>query len=297
MTSFINSLQLTLKNGSTLIKLLYLNIGLFLVLKLGSVIFLLFEINTGPWMNYIEMPASWYTLWHQPWSAFTYMFLHIDIFHLLFNMLCLYWFGKLFLNFFSQKQLVGLYLIGGLGGALLYFGAYNVFPYFSNSSQPSYLLGASASIMAIILAVATTSPNYSIRLFLIGTIRMKYLAGITLLVSMLSMTGENAGGEFAHLGGALMGFLYAYFLTKGTDLSTPINRVFDWFVTIFKSRPNVRVRKSRPKNSVKSDAEYNQIKVQQSAELDKIVDKIKQSGYDSLTAKEKKRLFEQGKSL
>jgi membrane associated rhomboid family serine protease len=153
-------------------------------------------------LTYIEMPAAWNTLWHRPWSIITYMFLHLDLFHVLFNMLCLYWFGKLFLNFFSQKQLVGLYLLGGLGGALLYFVAYNSFPYFASQVNQSYLLGASASIMAIILAVATKSPNYTIRLLLIGDIRMKYFAGITVLISVLSVAGENAGGEFAHLGGA-----------------------------------------------------------------------------------------------
>jgi len=296
MNAFLNSLRLPLKNGSTLIKLLYVNVGLFVILKLGYVICLLLGINTSSWLTYIEMPSSWQMLWHQPWSLLTYMFLHMEFFHIFFNMLCLYWFGKLFLNFFSQKQLVGLYLLGGFGGALLYFAAYNVFPYFSDKVDQSYLLGASASIMAIILAVATTSPNYSIRLFLIGDIRMKYFAGITVLISMLSMAGDNAGGEFAHLGGALVGFLYTYFLNRGTDLSKPINQFIDWLVTIFRSKPHFQIKKSKKIRPVKSDAEYNQSKVKKEADLDKILDKIKRSGYETLTAKEKQRLFDQSQS-
>jgi len=297
MNAFINSLKGTLKNGSSLTKLLYLNVGVFVVLKLSLVILLLFNVDTSNWMTYVEMPAAWNTLWHRPWSIITYMFLHLDLFHVLFNMLCLYWFGKLFLNFFSQKQLVGLYLLGGLGGALLYFVAYNSFPYFASQVNQSYLLGASASIMAIILAVATKSPNYTIRLLLIGDIRMKYFAGITVLISVLSVAGENAGGEFAHLGGALVGFLYVYLLNKGTDLTAPLNRMIDWFVNLFKHQPNMRVTKSSKRKTTKSDADYNQAKAKKDAELDKILDKIKRSGYDSLTAAEKQRLFEQSQSL
>ena len=151
--------------------------------------------------------------------------------------------------------------------------------------------------MAIILAVATKSPNYTIRLLLIGDIRMKYFAGITVLISVLSVAGENAGGEFAHLGGALIGFLYVYLLNKGTDLTSPLNRMIDWFVNLFKHQPSMRVTKSSKRKSAKSDADYNQAKAKKDAELDKILDKIKRSGYDSLTAAEKQRLFEQSQSL
>ena len=151
--------------------------------------------------------------------------------------------------------------------------------------------------MAIILAVATKSPNYTIRLLLIGDIRMKYFAGITVLISVLSVAGENAGGEFAHLGGALIGFLYVYLLNKGTDLTSPLNRMIDWFVNLFKHQPSMRVTKSSKRKTTKSDADYNQAKVKKDAELDKILDKIKRSGYDSLTASDKQRLFEQSQSL
>ncbi|HQB68513.1 MAG TPA: rhomboid family intramembrane serine protease [Paludibacteraceae bacterium] len=243
------------------------------------------------------MPASWKTLLYRPWSIITYMFLHFNLFHLFFNMLCLYWFGKLFLNFFSQKQLVGLYILGGMGGALLYLLAYNSFPYFASIVNSSYLLGASASIMAIIVALATTSPNYTIRLMLIGDIHMKYFAGITVLISVLSVTGSNAGGEFAHLGGALVGFLYAYFMKKGTDLTSPINRIIDWFINLQKYRAEIRITKSFQPKTTKTDAEYNQTRAQQEKEIDSILDKIKQSGYDSLTASEKQRLFDRSQSL
>lgn len=285
-----DKLEARFRSGTALARLILLNVGVWMAVKLASFALTLFAIDGQGWLGYLEMPAAWDTLLRRPWTVLTYMFLHTDFFHLFFNMLCLYWFGQLFLGHFSQKQLVGVYVLGGLAGALAYFGAYSLFPYFADKISGSYLLGASASIMAIILAIAVAEPNYPIRLFLIGEIRMKYVAAITVLVSVFGITGGNAGGELAHLGGALMGFLYARMWRKGHDLAWPINKLLDLCANLLR-RPKDRRRKADFRRQPKTDAEYNQAKVRDEAEIDRILDKIKRSGYQSLTESERETLF------
>lgn len=285
-----DNLQSRFRNGTTLVRLIFLNVGIWLTVKLVGFVLTLLAIDGQGWLGYLEMPAACDTLLHRPWTVLTYMFLHTEFFHLFFNMLCLYWFGQLFLGYFSQKQLVGVYILGGLAGALAYFGAYNLLPYFAGKVGGSYLLGASASIMGIILAIAVAEPNYPIRLFLIGEIRMKYVAAITVLISVFGVTGGNAGGELAHLGGALMGFLYARMWRKGHDLAWPINRLFDLCANLF-GRRRSKPRKAKFGQRPKTDAEYNQTKVRDDAEIDRILDKIKRSGYQSLTERERETLF------
>ncbi|MDY4851136.1 MAG: rhomboid family intramembrane serine protease [Paludibacteraceae bacterium] len=283
----IASLKNGYRSGSLLTHLIYWNVGIWLAVKLIDAVLVLFAIPGDVWLHYLEMPSDVQTWLHQPWTMFTYMFLHRDLFHLFFNMLCLYWFGRLFLDEMSPKQLVGLYIWGGLAGAAFYLGMYNLLPFIAGHT---YLLGASASIMAIIVAVAVWRPNYSIRLLLIGEIRLKYIAIVTVAVSVLGVTGSNAGGELAHLGGALMGALYAWLWRKGHDLSAPITAIINWFSNLRRHR-YTRQRKSTFKQRPKSDAEYNQEKAHNEAEIDRILDKIKRSGYQSLSDDERAALF------
>ncbi len=285
-----DTLQARFRNGTTLVRLIFLNVGVWLAVKLAELVLTLLGLEAHAWLGYVEMPAACDTLLHRPWTVLTYMFLHTEFFHLFFNMLCLYWFGQLFLGYFSQKQLVGVYILGGLGGALAYLGAYNLLPYFAGRIGGSYLLGASASIMGIILAIAVAEPNYPIRLFLIGEIRMKYVAAITVLISVFGVTGGNAGGELAHLGGALVGFLYARLWRQGHDLAWPINKLLDGCANLF-GRSKIKRRKPKFRSQPKTDAEYNQAKVRNDAEIDRILDKIKRSGYQSLTDRERETLF------
>ncbi len=286
--------RLRARNASALVWLLVLNVGIWLAVKIFGVGFSLFGIEEYNWLKYLEMPASW-TVWlQQPWTLLTYMFLHYEFFHLFFNMLCLYWFGRMFLDRFTQKQLVGLYILGGIAGAAAYMGAYHLFPVFSTKIFGSYLLGASASIMAIILAITITEPNYSIRLFLIGDIKLKYIGIVTVVLILLSVNGENAGGEWAHLGGVAMGILYAWAWKKGVDLALIINKPIDLVVTLFR-KPKKKNKRADFRRQPKTDAEYNQSKASDEAEIDRILDKIKRSGYQSLTEKEREFLFKQKK--
>lgn len=277
------------QHDSMLKNLLYINIAIFVVVQLVILTLRLFNVTADYVIRYAELPSSIGILWQQPWTLITYMFLHVDFWHLLFNMLCLYWFGQLYLLYFSQKQLFSLYLIGGWTGAFFYIVAYNIFPYFDLVKYHSFLLGASASIMAIIVAVATHVPNFEVPLWLLGRIKLKYIAIFAVTISVLGISSNNAGGEFAHLGGALVGFLFAKRFHAGKDITKWLNQFIDMIMTLFKPKPKkFKITQSRPK----PDAYYNKKTFDQEKEMDRILEKIKRSGYDSLSADEKKTLFD-----
>jgi membrane associated rhomboid family serine protease len=245
-------------------------------------------------VSYLAMPANLTELLHKAWTPLTYMFLHEGLFHFFFNMMTLFWFGKIFLLYFSEKQLVGLYIIGGLFGAFFYAAAFNLFPYFEPVLHQSILLGASASIMAIILASAVQAPNMELQLMLLGNVKLKYIAVFFVLTSFFGITSDNGGGQLAHLGGALAGYLFIVSLQQGRDLTSLINRILDSLFSLFGPRKlKVRPNPNRQRTTV-SDADFNANKARNMQEIDKILDKIKSSGYESLSAAEKKRLFEQG---
>jgi hypothetical protein len=206
------------------------------------------------------------------------MFMHAGILHILFNMLWLYWMGQIFEEYLGNKRTIGLYIMGGLAGALAYLLCLNLIPAFTNSNAAvgSTIVGASASVMAIVVATATLLPNYTISLILFGPVKLKWLVLVILAIDFLGIVGPNAGGEIAHLGGALLGFIYVKQLQKGHDWIGGISG-------IFRSRSKLKVA---AKNTSKNSAEYPR-----QDEIDRILDKISQSGYDSLSKQEKEILF------
>lgn len=319
MATIINDLKETFRRGEIHIRLIFINTAVFLAFAVLQIVLTLFNVNVGQWLQWLEMPASMSQFLVQPWSIITYMFLHAGVMHLLFNMLWLYWFGQLFLFFFSTKHLRGLYLFGGICGALLYLLAYNVFPYLTPYADYTFMLGASASVLAIVAAVAYREPDYRVNLFLLGSLPLKYFALVVIGLDLLFITSDNAGGHIAHLGGALGGLLFAYLLNKGTDLTRYINQVIDFCQHPAALKPKMR----KPKMKVnyggrarqQADAEPKQAdakakqpfdaepKQQEKAEepkpadaskqdrINEIREKIKQSGYQGLTEEEKKELF------
>lgn len=291
MESIFTNLKNTFRTGNILAKLIYINVGLFILIRLMGVIFLLFNIPGILFLQYLQMPSSPELLLYRPWTVITYMFTHFDFLHILFNMLWLYWFGGLFLNFFSERQLGGLYLLGGIAGAVLFMLAYNVFPYFQTVASSSYLMGASASVMAIVFAVSFYRKDLEINLFLIGRVKLIYLALFTFVIDLLAITSDNAGGHIAHIGGALFGIWFAMRIQKGKDLTAPMNRLLDWVVNLGKRKPKMKVTYKR----AETDYEYNARKNRESADLDAILDKLKRSGYESLSGDEKRQLFDASK--
>ncbi|WP_099464391.1 rhomboid family intramembrane serine protease [Parabacteroides provencensis] len=291
MDGIFTNLKRTFQSGNILAKLIYINIGLFVVIRLASVLFMLFNIGNTSFLQYLQMPSSPELLLYRPWTIITYMFTHFDFLHILFNMLWLYWFGGLFLNFFSERQLGGLYVLGGIAGAIFFMIAYNIFPYFQTVAATSYLMGASASVMAIVFAVSFYRKDLEINLLLIGRVRLIYLAIFTLVIDFMAITSDNAGGHIAHIGGALFGIWFASRIRVGKDLTAPMNRVIDWVVNLGKPKPKMHVTYKRSE----TDYEYNARKHQESVDIDAILDKLKRSGYESLSADEKRKLFDASK--
>ena len=296
MGGFLTDLKNGFNRGSISLQFIYINAGVFVVTTLVSVFLMLFNMGGASWMEYLELPAYIPQLLSRPWTLFTYMFLHNGALHLLFNMLWLYWFGQLFLSFFSARHFRGLYLLGGLCGGLFYLLAYNVFPYFTPYIYGSYLLGASASVLAVVVATAVREPEYRVNFMFIGAVRLKYVALFMVVTDLLFVTSGNGGGHIAHLGGALAGWWFAWSLRKGTDVTKWINVVFDWFTGGFRVKLNPKKPKMKVNRGGRTeDYDYNARKKRQSEEIDRILDKLKQSGYSSLTNEEKKRLFDASK--
>ena len=296
MGNFISDLKNGFKRGSISLQFIYINVGVFVVTTLVSVFLMLFNLSNAGLFQVLELPAYVPNFLVQPWSLFTYMFLHADALHLLFNMLWLYWFGQLFLSIYSARHLRGLYILGGLCGGLLYMLAFNVFPYFQNHIYGSWLLGASASVLAIVVATAVREPEYRVNFMFVGAVRLKYVALFMVITDLLFMTSGNGGGHIAHLGGALAGWWFAASLRKGHDVTKWINNVFDWVNGGFRFKIPARKPKMKAtKGGKNADYDYNAQKKHQSEEIDRILDKLKKSGYSSLTTEEKKRLFDASK--
>ena len=298
MATIITDLRDTFRRGSIYIQLIFINVAVFVAAKLAGVALQLFNADgTLSLFSWLELPASPVRFIMQPWSLLTYMFMHEGLLHILFNMLWLYWFGAIFLNMFSAKHLRGLYVLGGICGGVLYIVAYNVFPYFRPYIDHSFMLGASAAVLAIVAAAAYREPNYPIRLFLLGTLRLKYVALIVIGMDLLLITSDNAGGHIAHLGGALAGLLFAAELGKGRDLTAWINRAIDGTAALFARKPRKPKMKVHYSNSStrQKDYDYNARKKAQSDEIDRILDKLRKTGYEGLSDEEKKSLFDASK--
>lgn len=291
MDGIFTNLKERFRSGGILTQLIYINIGVFIIVRLTIIALQLFNADENLVMDYLQLPAFPYFLLHKPWTIITYMFTHYSFLHILFNMLWLYWFGKIFLFYFNGRQLGGLYIIGGIAGALLFILSYNIFPYFEDNVIFSSLVGASASVMAIVFAISFYQKDYAIDLLFFGRIKLLYLALFTIAIDMLTITSGNAGGHIAHIGGALTGIGFASLIKNGKDITNSINKVIDVIVNLGKKRPKMKVTYKRPE----TDYEYNTRKQQETETIDRILDKLKHSGYESLSSEEKKRLFDASK--
>lgn len=302
MAHIVNDIIQRFRRENIVGKYIYITVAIYLAIALSSVVATLF--NSISLVDEIvacfELPANLKQLLYRPWSLVTYMFLHANFMHILWNMLALYVFGKIFLEFYSTRHFIGVYFLGGITGGLFFVIAYNIFPYFENILNSSYLVGASASILAVVTATAVRSPNYTVNLFLIGAVRLSKLAIVTVLLSFLFLfSSGNAGGNFAHIGGAVAGWLFAYMLGKGRDVTSLITLVNDFVVNAWhkiSSRPNkpkMKVKHNMGKHHV--DYEYNSRCKENEDEMNRILEKIKKGGYSSLTDEEKKFLFDVSK--
>ncbi len=294
LDEFKNAFQ---RHNNAHIQLIIINVIVFAVM---GVLMVISEI--GGFLSFYEVvhnqfaiPARIETFITHPWTLITYAFAHAGIWHILSNMLALYWFGRLFVEYLGSDKLIAVYFLGAVAGGLLYLLAFNTVPYFVNQSNAVTIsmVGASAAVNAIIVAAATLLPEYTFFLLLLGPVKIKYIAAVTVFLSFLGTVGGNAGGNIAHLGGALMGFVYIKQLQSGVNWGGWITATIDWFKNLFTAKPKVKItyrnketpspKKSSTKSSVSQD------------EIDVILDKISDGGYESLTKDEKEKLFNASK--
>jgi len=276
------------RRDNALNQLLLINSLVFVALVLfGAVMFVSTgSSNQGLVLEWIAVPSEPMRLLTRPWTLLTYSFTHVGFFHILFNLLNLYWFGALVREYLGDRKLVSIYVLGALAGVLLYMLAFNLLPVFQG--QPAILYGASASVVAIIVAAATLLPDYTFSIILIGPVKIKYIAAVVVLVSVASLDKGNAGGEIAHLGGALLGFLYIKQLQAGRDLGTPVQAIGDWVGALLSGRPRLRVTH---RGGAAPTAKKSAMPKPEQNDIDTILDKISRSGYESLSKDEKQKLF------
>jgi membrane associated rhomboid family serine protease len=294
--ALLDDIKFQFRTGNILMQLIYVNSGIFLAMMVIRVVLHLF----GQGGIYMEMerllavPASPMALLLRPWTLITHMFVHQGFFHVLFNMVWLYFGGQIFLTFLDSKKLLSTYVLGALGGAALFMLAFNLFPVYVGMAGSAYALGASAGVLAILVAAATMAPDFVVRLILIGPVRLKYIAMVAVALDVIFIPDGNAGGHFGHLGGAAFGFFYALQLKRGNDLTIDILRPWFWLKERMpKRKQRIKVVHSKPR----SDHEFNEHKATRQEEVDAILDKIKQSGYESLSKREKEILFQASKEI
>jgi membrane associated rhomboid family serine protease len=282
------------KNGNALTRLIYINLTVFLSLHIAIIFLYLFSGGKNAYViiEWFAIPANTSTLLSKPWTILTYMFLHKDFFHILFNLLWLYWFGKIFLCYIDEKRLVNVYILGGFAGGILYIISYNLIPVLSQQSSNSIALGASAAVMAIVIATATYAPNHSIYLVFVGPVKIIWVGLVGFILSSLVDFSMNTGGKIAHIGGALFGYVFIVYYKNGKDITKWFSSIMDTIFSLFKPRKKLKVTYKKPVN----DLEYNKVKKEKQKNLDQILDKISKSGYDSLTRDEKETLFKMGKN-
>jgi membrane associated rhomboid family serine protease len=286
-----DDIKITFSKGSNLTRLIYINIAVFFLITVVAVISFLLN-NPGisaKALNLFSVPSSIKSLLVRPWTIITYMFVHEGIWHILFNMLWLYSFGRIFLEYLDQRKLVAVYLLGGISGAFMYILSFNIFPAFSGVVADSVAIGASASVMAIVVAIAAYVPDYTVQLFLFGRIKIKYLAMAIFVFTSIMDFSVNSGGKLAHIGGAFFGYFYALNLRQGKDIGKGFNKIIDFFATLFKPRRKLKVTHKK----TSTEFEYNKVKADHQALINSILDKISKGGYDSLTREEKETLFKE----
>jgi membrane associated rhomboid family serine protease len=286
-----DDIKKTFSNGSYLTRLIYINITVFILITIAGVIGFLLNnpAISEKALDIFSVPASLNALLIRPWTIITYMFTHKDVWHILFNLLWLYWFGKIFLEYLDQKKLLAVYLLGGISGAVLYIISFNIFPAFTGVVAESVAIGASASVLAIVIASAAYVPDYTVALFLFGRVKIKYLALAIFIFTSVMDFSVNSGGKLAHIGGAFFGYVYIINLRKGHDIGKGFNKVIDLIATIFKPRKKLKVTHRK----AATEYEYNKIKAEHQGRINHILDKISKGGYDSLTKEEKEVLFKE----
>jgi membrane associated rhomboid family serine protease len=280
------------RRDNALNQLLLLNVLVFVGLVVVKAILFLTgaDVYYDNVVRQFQLPSDLPSLLRHPWTLLTYAFTHEGFFHILFNLLNLYWFGALVREYLGDRRLVSLYVLGALAGAVLFLLSFNLIPALRGMVGVP-LLGASASVTAIIMAAATLLPEFTFTLFLLGPVRIKYIAAVVILLSIIAINQGNPGGGIAHIGGALLGFLFIKQLQAGRDLGRPVQAVGDFVGGLLSGRPRLRVTHRNAAPAATAPVKKGTLPKPEQDEIDVILDKISRSGYESLSKDEKQKLF------
>lgn len=294
--------------NNTHIQLIIINVAVFVLV---GIVQLITDLTFGRgsvsvMMDYLGMPMQFGTLLYRPWTPITYMFGHAGFFHIFFNMLFLYWFGRILSEYLGGPKVLNVYILGGLTGALLYMTVYPTIlsllePGLNISTIDPRLIGASAGVFAVVFSAATLLPNYTVFLLFIGPVKIKYIALFYGVVFLISLAGQNSGGQVAHIGGALMGVLYIRQIQRGRDLGVWIQSFLRFAGNLFKPRPRIKVTYNKKKEKAYSATRSASGRAPERSgsasqeEIDAILDKISERGYESLSKEEKQKLFNASK--
>ncbi len=293
MSGIKNEIENAFKQGDALTRLIFINLGVFLVYTLVSIFGYLFKIPLAGYLtSWLALPTDPFTFITRPYTLVSYMFFHEDFIHILFNLMWLYFAGRLFMEYLGGRRLLSTYLLGGLIGGLLYVVTYNVFPAFSEVVGLSNNRGASAGVMAIVIGAATFAPNLKVRLFFTLEVKLWIIAAISVVMDLVYLSqGNNAGGHIAHIGGAFFGYISVSQFKKGKDLTEGFSRFMDNIVNWFKPKSKIK----KVYTNTRNDENFKVRKNQSQQRMNTILDKISKSGYDSLSKEEKEFLFKIGK--
>lgn len=299
--NFSDELKHQYKNGGVVIQLIFINVTVFLALRIIDVFFGLITGNDGQFIDgyashVVGLHTNFFDFIKHPWGLFTSIFTHYDFWHLLFNMMFLYFSGRIFLQLFNARRLVFTYILGGIAGGLLEVVAHSLFPKLQMFND--VVIGASGAVMALLVAIAFYKPQMKVNLFGSISIRIIFIAGFFILADLLALGKADGTAHFAHLGGAILGMLSIQNLHSSGNIVNWFEKLWNTFAGLFKKNPNkLKVKKGGKTNTrFKTDEEYNTDAKTRQAQVDKILDKISKSGYESLTKKEKDFLFNQSKN-
>ena len=298
MSQIWKDIRNSIRSGNTLMGLLVANVAAFIAINLVLVLCGLFlKLDLDPYVReYLGLPSALLQLPFRAWTLITYAFIHEGLSHIFFNMLFMYWFGQIIQEYIGERKLLALYFLGALAGAAAFVIGYNTIPAYRGFADGATLIGASGAVYAIVIGAATLTPNYQFNLLFIGPVRIVYIAAFYILVSFMELRSSNSGGNLAHLGGALMGYLFITQLRQGNDWGRPIYAIANFFGRLTSSRPNMRVTYQAPRKETvgagrTTTRQLPANEFPDQAEIDALLDKVNAVGYEKLSTEEKQKLF------
>jgi len=295
--SILNDLKHEFRSGHMITRLIIINIGIYMLTALIKAFAPTFYDNVL--IEWIALPTSFMKFLTRPWTLFTHIFVHSGFWHVVWNLLIFHWLGRIVGDLIGDRHILPIYLLGGIAGAVSIFLAYQIMPGYMNAN---YAIGASAAILAVVMVAGLINPDHEIRLLLLGNVKIKFIVVAIIFFDLIGIGNQdNTGGHIAHLGGMILGWFYYKQLGPKIDLGHRVDNVLDKLMGLFyrqpkkKSSPLTVKYKSDKIKTMSDRRKESDNATDMQKKVDAILDKIKKSGYDSLTEIEKETLYKASK--